>query len=164
MNHPEPIRILFVCLGNICRSPSGENVLRHIVEKEGLSEHFEIDSAGTIDFHQGNPPDSRMMEAARKRGIAMKGNARQVKPRDFSKYGIILAMDRNNYQDLVAVSERCPDINAKLEMFCDYCEQYDETEVPDPYYGSESGFSKVLDLLEDGCVSIVEQWKRGALK
>ena len=164
MSQPAPFRILFVCLGNICRSPSGENVLRHIVEREGLSEQFEIDSAGTIDFHQGNPPDSRMRAAASKRGIEMEGHARQVTPEDFSKFDLILAMDRSNYQDLVAVSEQCPDINAKLEMFCDYCERHEETEVPDPYYGGESGFFKVLDLLEDGCVTLVERWKNGALR
>ncbi len=164
MSDSSPFRILFVCLGNICRSPSGENVLRHIVEREGLSEHFEIDSAGTIDFHQGNPPDSRMRDAASTRGIVMEGRARQVTPEDFSKFDLILAMDRSNYQDLVAVSERCPEITAKLEMFCDYCERHEETEVPDPYYGGQSGFFKVLDLLEDGCVSIVERWKNGALR
>lgn len=163
MSQPKPFSILFVCLGNICRSPSGENVLRHIAEKEGVSDELEIDSAGTIDFHKGNPPDSRMTSAAQNRGIEMKGSARQVTPDDFSKFDLILAMDRSNYQDLVAVSERCSNITARLEMFCDYCDHHDESEVPDPYYGGESGFHKVLDLLEDGCANIVGKWKSGSL-
>jgi len=163
MDQPDPVSILFVCLGNICRSPSGENVLRHLVEKEGLAQHFRIDSAGTINYHAGNSPDSRMTAAARKRGIEMKGAARQVKPEDFANFDLIAAMDRSNYHDLVAISERCPAITAKLVMFCDFCESHDATEVPDPYYGGDDGFETVLNLLDDGCANIVKRWKNGSL-
>lgn len=163
MNQPDPVSILFVCLGNICRSPSGENVLRHLVEKEGLAQHFRIDSAGTINYHTGNPPDSRITTAAQKRGIAMKGQARQVMPEDFSGFDLVVAMDSSNYRDLVAVSEQCPEISAKLVMFCDFCEVHDATEVPDPYYGGDDGFETVLDLLDDGCSNILKRWKNGTL-
>ena len=98
-----PTRLLFVCLGNICRSPAGENVMNHLIGKEGLESQFVVDSAGTAGYHIGNPPDLRMGRAAKTRGIAMCGRARQVKPSDFSDFDWIFAMDRSNYDDLVAV-------------------------------------------------------------
>ncbi|MEX2578339.1 MAG: low molecular weight protein-tyrosine-phosphatase [Verrucomicrobiales bacterium] len=163
MPQPDPIRILFVCLGNICRSPSGENVLRHLVEAEELSEHFHIDSAGTIDYHSGHSPDTRMTAAALKRGIAVAGRARQATPDDFREFDLIVAMDRSNYDDLLALRDQCSEPTARLAMFCDFCENHDESDVPDPYYGGAAGFEKVLDLLEDGCGAIVRRWQRGEL-
>lgn len=156
-----PTRILFVCLGNICRSPSGENVMRHLVEKEGLSDAFELDSAGTAGWHIGKSPDSRMTAAARARGIRMSGRARQVKTEDFTDFDFIFAMDRSNYADLLALQSRCHAPTAQLQLFCDLCEEHDETEVPDPYYGGPEGFEKVLDLLEDGCAAFLRRWKNG---
>lgn len=155
--------VLFVCLGNICRSPSGENVMRHLIEQEGLSDHFKLDSAGTAGWHTGNPPDSRMTAAARNRGITMLGRARQVKPTDFERFDWIFAMDSSNYRDLEDVRDRCPNPTAKLVLFCDFCEEHEETEVPDPYYGGPEGFEKVLDLLEDGCSSFLRRWQSDTL-
>ena len=156
-------RLLFVCLGNICRSPAGENVMKHLIEKAGLTQRFSIDSAGTAGYHIGHVPDSRMTAAIRNRGIAMKGRARQVKPSDFAEFDWIFAMDRSNYEDLAAVRKRCDNPSAKLVLFCDFCESHEETEVPDPYYGGPEGFEKVLDLLEDGCGVFLRKWKTGEL-
>jgi len=154
-------RLLFVCLGNICRSPAGENVMNHLLESEGLAPQFEVDSAGTAGYHIGNPPDPRMTQAAGARGIAMRGRARQVKPADFEEFDWIFAMDRSNYEDLVAVQGRAANPTARLVLFCEFCEKHDEREVPDPYYGGTEGFEKVLDLLEDGCSSFLRRWRAG---
>lgn len=156
-------RILFVCLGNICRSPAGENVMNHLLEKTGLTQRFSVDSAGTAGFHTGNPPDLRMAKAARNRGIAMNGRARQVTPSDFTEFDWIFAMDRSNYEDLAAIRKRCESPTANLVLFCDFCESHQETEVPDPYYGGPEGFEKVLDLLEDGCGTFLRRWQAGEL-
>lgn len=158
-----PTRLLFVCLGNICRSPAGENVMNHLIEKEGLKQRFLVDSAGTADFHIGKAPDNRMALSAENRSIAMCGRARQVKPSDFSEFDWIFAMDRSNYDDLVTVRQRCNDPTARLVLFCEFCESHTESEVPDPYYGGPEGFEKVLDLLEDGCRVFLRKWKAGEL-
>ncbi len=158
-----PTRLLFVCLGNICRSPAGENVMNHLLEREGLVSQFEVDSAGTAGYHIGNPPDERMTRAAHLRGIAMTGRARQVKPADFEEFDWIFAMDRSNHEDLQRVRTRAKDPTAKLVLFGDFCEQHEEREVPDPYYGGPEGFEKVLDLLEDGCSAFLRNWRKGQL-
>jgi protein-tyrosine phosphatase len=155
----EPTRLLFVCLGNICRSPSGENMMRHVLREESLLESFELDSAGTESWHIGKSPDSRMIEAARNRGIEMTGRARQVTPEDFKTFDWILAMDRSNFDDLIDVRERCHDPRARLVLFCEFCEEHRADEVPDPYYGGPEGFETVLDLLEDGCRSFLRRWR-----
>lgn len=155
----ESTRLLFVCLGNICRSPSGENVMRHIMDSMGLSGEFEIDSAGTAGWHTGKRPDSRMIAAAKKRGIKMEGIARQVNPDDFTRYDWIFAMDRSNYDALLDVRDRCSNPTARLILFCEFCDEHEEDEVPDPYYGGPDGFEKVLDLIEDGCTSFLMLWK-----
>jgi len=144
-------KILFVCMGNICRSPAAENVFRHFVKAEGVEDQFEIDSAGTVNFHTGNPPDSRMTEAAKRRGIPMTGTARQVKSADFMEFDWILTMDDDNYLDLLEIRSTLPHPTAKLVKFCDFCENFDEDSVPDPYYGGADGFELVLNMLEDGC-------------
>lgn len=156
-------RLLFVCLGNICRSPAGENVMNHLLEREGLNTRFEVDSAGTAGYHIGNAPDLRMSKAARARGIAMKGRARQVKPSDFEAFDWIFAMDRSNFEDLAAVRMRSDNPTARLVLFCDFCEKHEEKEVPDPYYGGPEGFEKVLDLLEDGCSTFLRRWREEKL-
>lgn len=155
----QPVRLLFVCLGNICRSPAGENVMSHLIDEAGLTSRFEVDSAGTAGYHIGNGPDPRMRTAATNRGIPMTGKARQVKPADFEEFDWIFAMDRSNYDDLQAVERRCQNPTAKLVLFCDFCEKHTETEVPDPYYGGAEGFETVLDLLEDGCSAFLRKWK-----
>lgn len=157
-------RLLFVCLGNICRSPAGENVMNHLLEREDLAGQFEVDSAGTAGYHVGNAPDLRMTRAARARGIAMAGQARQVRAADFETFDWIFAMDRSNFEDLAAIRKRSGTPTAKLVLFCEFCERHDETDVPDPYYGGPEGFEKVLDLLEDGCSVFLRKWRSGELE
>jgi len=140
------MRILFVCLGNICRSPTAEGVFRQRVRAAGLEERVRIDSAGTGDWHVGKAPDARTCQAARRRGYDLDAlRARQVCREDFSRFDLILAMDRSNLKDLQAM--RPGDALAELDL---YLRRYalEESEVPDPYYGGEEGFERVLDLLE----------------
>lgn len=159
-----PMKLLFVCMGNICRSPSGENVMRAQLESAGLLEQFEIDSAGTIGYHTGNSPDARMTQAAEARGINMVGSARQVTSDDLKDFDWVFAMDHENFTDLKALEKTCPAPKAKIVMFCDFCEDHEEEEVPDPYYGGPEGFKKVLDLLEDGCDVFIRKFQEGTLE
>lgn len=151
-------KILFVCLGNICRSPSAENIMRYLVEKEGLSDQISCDSAGIIDYHIGKPPDPRMIEAAKARGIQLTGKARQFHASNFENYDLILAMDRDNYWDLVSLDPKRK-YRHKIQMICDYAKNYRDTEVPDPYYGGEEGFNHVINLLLDACGGLLEEIK-----
>lgn len=162
MSQVENYRILFVCMGNICRSPAGENVLRSMLAAEGIAERFDIDSAGTISMHSGNSPDQRMIDAGRARGLPMTGRARQVTPADLEKFDLILAMDDENlsYLQDLSTGDRS---RAELRLFCDFCKQFEERYVPDPYYGGAEGFETVLDLLEDGCAGLISQWRAGTL-
>lgn len=140
------MRILFVCLGNICRSPTAEGVFRDRVRAAGLEERIHIDSAGTGDWHVGKAPDIRTRRAARLRGYDLEAlRARQVCREDFARFDLILAMDRSNLRDLQAI--RPQGTAAGLDL---YLHRYalEEDEVPDPYYGGEEGFERVLDLLE----------------
>ena len=146
--------ILFVCMGNICRSPSGENVMRKLLEQAGLDCSVKCDSAGTIGFHTGNPPDCRMAQAGRKRALPMTGSARQVTASDMERFDLILAMDDANHADLIELA--APEHRSKIKRFCEYCIEHSDTEVPDPYYGGAQGFEHVLDLLEDGCSQILK--------
>ncbi len=150
MSQVENYRILFVCMGNICRSPAGENVMRSMIEAEGISDRFELDSAGTISMHSGNSPDRRMIEAGRARGVPMTGRARHVKSDDLEKFDLILAMDDDNLSYLQDLTKGRGS-KAELRLFCEFCTQHEASCVPDPYYGGAAGFEKVLDLLEDGC-------------
>jgi protein-tyrosine phosphatase len=142
-------------MGNICRSPAGEAVMRHLVEAEGLAGRVECDSAGTIAFHTGNPPDHRMHSAAAGRGITTNGQARQICDDDYHSFDLILTMDDEN---LVNVRNMAPagESPAQIRPFCDFVTDSTATEVPDPYYGGSKGFETVLDLLEDGCASLLE--------
>ncbi|MDQ8201725.1 low molecular weight protein-tyrosine-phosphatase [Pelagicoccus sp. SDUM812003] len=146
--------ILFVCMGNICRSPAGENVMRKLLQDAGLQDQVECDSAGTIGYHTGNSPDARMSAAGRKRGLPMTGRARQVVAEDLDRFDLVLAMDNDNYADLMQLAT--DENRAKVKRFCDFCIEYSDTQVPDPYYGGAQGFEHVLDLLEDGCQQILE--------
>ena len=143
-------------MGNICRSPAAEAVMRHLVESEGLAKRIECDSAGTISFHTGSPPDPRMHEAAAKRGIRTGGQARQIRADDYRSFDMILTMDDEN---LINVRKMAPagDHPAEVRPFCDFVTEAVATEVPDPYYGGLQGFETVLDLLEDGSASLLEQ-------
>jgi protein-tyrosine phosphatase len=141
------MKILFVCLGNICRSPTAEVVFRTVVAREAPDLHLEIDSAGTAGYHIGAPPDSRTRQAALRRGYDMSAlRARVVEPVDFTRFDLILAMDRQN---LEVLQRRAPqDARERIRLFLEFAPEADATEVPDPYYGGVNGFEEVLDLVE----------------
>ena len=138
--------ILFVCMGNICRSPIAEGVFRKLVSDAGRNSEFEIDSAGTIGYHVGHRSDRRMRSAALKRGYELDSLARLIDRSDFDRFDLIIAMDDDNFRDLERMS---PGARAKVVRMCDYCEVSEAAEVPDPYYGGEEGFGIVIDILED---------------
>jgi protein-tyrosine phosphatase len=146
--------ILFVCMGNICRSPTAEGVFRKLVSDAGRDSEFEIDSAGTIGYHAGGNADSRMRSAAKGRGYRLDSIARRITHTDFDRFDLIVTMDNDNFHDVSAMN---PGTGAELVRMCDYCEEFDETEVPDPYYGGEAGFQKVIDILEDACANLLRQ-------
>lgn len=149
------VKVLFICMGNICRSPTAEGVFRAVVEEAGLSHRFEIDSAGTHAYHIGEPPDQRAQQAALGRGVDLSNQrARRVKESDFEYYDFVLAMDRDNLGNL---SYSCADEHSdKLQLFLDYAEHMNESEVPDPYYGGPQGFEHVLDLIEAASRGLLE--------
>ena len=142
--------ILFVCLGNICRSPMAEGVFRKILERENAGERFKIDSAGLIGHHQGELPDSRMRYFAGKRGYLLTHRSKQFKRTDFDNYDIIIAMDDQNIAGLKQQAMTL-DEEAKIHRMTDFCQNIEATHVPDPYYGGDQGFENVIDLLEDAC-------------
>ena len=141
------IRVLFVCLGNICRSPTAEGVFRALVAREGLAHAIATDSAGTADYHIGEPPDPRSRAAALKRGVDISDlRGRQVARDDFVRFHYVLAMDRSNYNSLARL---CPtDARDRLRLFLEFATDAGLDEVPDPYYGGGDGFEHVLDLAE----------------
>ena len=145
------VRVLFIYLGNICRSPAAEGVFRAVVESRGLEHAFEIDSAGIGDWHIGDLPDPRMRRHAAARGYGLTHHARQVKPYDFERFDIVIAMDDNNRSDLRRLAPT-PDDEAKIVMMSEFFSPgTHSTYVPDPYYEGAEGFELVLDLLEDSC-------------
>lgn len=148
------IRILMVCLGNICRSPTAQGVLEKLIENEGLAKAIEVDSAGTGDYHIGAPPDSRSLAAAARRGYDLSPQrARQVCPRDFDTFHYILAMDRTNLKELRAL---CPPAHrTKLHLLLEFADTSHEA-VPDPYYSGQDGFELVLDLVEQACTGLIQ--------
>ncbi len=141
------VAVLFVCMGNICRSPTAHGVFRALVEREGLADVITIDSAGTHAYHVGSPPDRRAQATARERGIDLSDLvARRVMEEDFEVFDYVLAMDQDNY---MALSEICPDQHVdKIHMFMDFADRMRTREVPDPYYGGPAGFERVFDLVE----------------
>lgn len=154
-------KIIFVCLGNICRSPSGEGVFSHLVEHHGLSHLFQIDSAGTAAYHVGERADGRMRQHALKRGIELTSRARQFQFHDFEKFDLIVCMDRSNFQNIKAL-DITGEYDSKIVMMTDYAQRMDYKEVPDPYYGGPQGFELVLDILEDSCNGLLERFVRDA--
>ena len=148
-------RILFVCMGNICRSPAAEGILRSKAEKAGLAEHYEIDSAGTYSGHSGDLPDPRMREAAQRRGYRLTHRARPVLDEDFSRFDMLIAMDERNYDALDRLAFTLED-KAKIYRMTDFSSRHDYDHVPDPYYEGREGFELVLDLLEDACTGLLK--------
>ncbi|MEH1859096.1 MAG: low molecular weight protein-tyrosine-phosphatase [Nostoc sp.] len=154
-----PYKLLFVCLGNICRSPSAENIMNHLIEQAGLSEHILCDSAGTSSYHIGSPPDRRMSAAAAtKLGIKLRGRARPFQKSDFQDFDLILAMDRENYENILTL-DRTEQYQHKVRLMCEFCSRHTLKEVPDPYYGGQEGFNQVIDLLIDACEGLLTKVK-----
>jgi protein-tyrosine phosphatase len=150
----KPHKLLFVCLGNICRSPSAENIMNYLVAQNHLESQFECDSAGTSNYHVGNPPDRRMAAAAMRRGIQLSGRARQFQKSDFEAFDLILAMDQANQQDILALDPEGKYWH-KVKLMCDFCSTHNDQDVPDPYYGGSEGFNYVIDLLLDACEGLL---------
>ena len=147
--------LVFVCMGNICRSPAGENIFRHHVKQAGLSEKIICDSAGTIGMHAGKKPDERMSKTILQRGYNVTGAARQFTTQDFEAFDLILTMDHENYQNVSQLAKNDEDL-AKVKPFTDFCYHHDHDEVPDPYYGGAAGFELVADLIEDGSKGLLD--------
>lgn len=161
MEEKKTYNVLFVCLGNICRSPSAEAVFRSAVERAGFEDRIGIDSAGISGYHAGEGADARMARHAAHRGYRLTSVSRPVTERDFDRFDLIVGMDDSNIRDLErkAPREGC---RAKIRRMTDFCTQHDETEVPDPYYGGAAGFERVLDLLEDACEGLLDYVRREA--
>ena len=156
---PEPTRILFVCMGNICRSPTAEGVMRHLVREAGLEEEILIDSAGTGDWHAGDPPDRRATDAARHRGVVLEGAARQITVEDFEAFDLLLAMDRENLAGIRAVAPS-PGAAGKARLLREFdpgSAGAPDLDVPDPYYGGPQGFETVLDQVEAACRGLLDE-------
>ena len=149
------INILFVCMGNICRSPMAHGVFQSLVEQHSLQETIAVDSAGTYAYHTGEPPDSRARAVAAQRGYSLEHlRARKVKALDFTAFDLILAMDHQNHADLLA---RCPKASkGRVRLLLDFARRAGYEEVPDPYYGGLDGFESVLDMIEDACAGLLE--------
>lgn len=149
MSKAPEVSVLFVCMGNICRSPAAEGVFRHMVARAGIAHRVHVDSAGTLGYHEGDLPDSRMRKAAAQRGYDLDHRARQVQPADFERFDYVLAMDDRNMTDLVRLFGHGPVAKAKLLL--EWHPQRPRRDVPDPYYGGAAGFELVLDLVEAAC-------------
>ena len=145
-----PTSILFVCLGNICRSPMAEGVFLSILEREGQSSDFNIDSAGTLGAHIGELADRRMRFFAEKRGYTLTHRSRKFTRADFDRFDWIVVMDDRNFDDVQSMTMTTEEVS-KIHRMVDFCQKSDATYIPDPYYGGDQGFENVIDLLEDAC-------------
>ena len=162
LNSNKKYRVLFVCLGNICRSPAAEGIFRHIVKEIGMEEYFKIDSAGTYGGHAGEHPDRRMRTAALYRGYGLTHSSRQIRSLDFLDFDLVIAMDDQNYEDLMHLA---PSVEAthKVRRMSEFLKLRKMSYIPDPYYMGAEGFSLVLDLLEDGCQNLYDELVNNAL-
>jgi protein-tyrosine phosphatase len=158
----KPVRILFVCTGNICRSPTAEGVFRHLVRSEGLEDRIGTDSAGTHDYHVGEPPDPRSVAAAMRRGYDIKDlRARRLAPDDFARFDLLLAMDRGHLRLMrrLAPAPAAP----RLRLFLDYAPRLGLSDVPDPYYGDARDFESALGLIEHGARGLLDALRGGGV-
>lgn len=149
------VKVLFVCLGNICRSPTAEGVFRRLLAEEGMESAIHVDSAGTAAYHVGSPPDERAREAALRRGVDLSDiRGRRVEPSDIKTFDYVLAMDRENHSNLLAIAG---EHGHKIRLFMEYSSRFDDSEVPDPYYGGPNGFEQVLDMIEDAAEGLLRE-------
>ncbi|MBQ1253507.1 MAG: low molecular weight phosphotyrosine protein phosphatase [Alistipes sp.] len=156
-------RILFVCLGNICRSAAANGIMQQMVEQQGLGDSIMIDSAGTYGGHAGDLPDPRMRVAASRRGYNLTHRARKVREQDFYDFDLIVVMDDTNYENVARLAPERKYLN-KVYRFVEFSKSYPEwSYVPDPYYEGHEGFELVLDLLEDGCSELLNQINKGLI-
>lgn len=152
------IRLCFVCLGNICRSPTAEGIFQSLVQQRGLDKHYQIDSAGTGGWHVGAAPDPRSAQEAKARGVELHSQARQFQSPDFEAFDQVIAMDRNNQRDLVALCPR-PELACKVQLLRDFDPQNtrgESLDVPDPYYGQERGFAEVFEICQRSCGALLD--------
>jgi protein-tyrosine phosphatase len=154
-----PYSILFVCLGNICRSPAAEIIFRKMVEEAERSEDFHIDSAGTIGYHEGSPPDPRMAEALERNGYTIDGCARQIAEEDLEKFDLIVTMDETNQADVQRL-DKSGRLHQKIRPLVSFCRSHTDLRVPDPYYGGQRGFDHVIRLLGDGCGGVLDEFSK----
>lgn len=153
-----PKKVLFVCLGNICRSPAAEGILLHLLSQQGLNDRISVDSAGTSGYHRGQLPDSRMRKAAEQRGYELNCRARSLVPKDIQDFDLIIAMDRDNYR---AVHQLASTAAPHVKLLSDYLGSDWPRDVPDPYHGGEEGFEYVLNMLEAACPKILAELLKG---
>ncbi|HEY4754428.1 MAG TPA: low molecular weight protein-tyrosine-phosphatase [Ignavibacteriaceae bacterium] len=151
-------KILFVCLGNICRSPAAEGILKKYISQKKLDESFQIDSAGFLDYHEGKNYDPRMIRHAKNRGYNLEGTSRPFLPEDFRKFDLIIAMDNEIFDNLKSI-DKIREFENKIFKMTDFSSQKDYDEVPDPYYLKADGFELVLDILEDSCKGLLNKLK-----
>lgn len=150
------IKVLFVCMGNICRSPTAEGVFRHFLRRNQLDDRVEVDSAGTHGYHVGEAPDPRTQRAAAARGYDLSSiRARKVAPADIEYFDLVLAMDRSNLNALKTMA--APEFSDRIRLFMDYARNFEDSEVPDPYYGLGHGFDLVIDMVEDASQGLIEE-------
>ena len=152
----KPYRVLFVCLGNICRSPAAEIIFRKLVDDAGRADDFQIDSAGTIGHHQGAPPDPRMSDALERNGFTVQGRSRKIEAADLENFDLIVTMDESNLTDVRRL-DPTGRLHPKIRPLVSFCRTHDDLRVPDPYYGGQRGFDHVISLLGDGCGGILEE-------
>lgn len=157
------VKVLFACMGNICRSPSAHGVFQDLVVREGLANQFEVDSCGTLNFHAGDAPDPRSQRTAKDRGFDISHlRARQFTTEDFTYFDYILAMDNNNLDEL---RDAAPyELRERVQLFCPYATQHTEREVPDPYYGGAHGFEHVFDLILDASEGLLKHIRETDLR
>ena len=156
MSDIETVNVVFVCMGNICRSPTAEGVFRHAVKAKNLQDVIKIDSAGTHAYHIGESPDSRSQATAKLRGVDISAQrARKVEANDFERFDYVIAMDRSNYESLKVLAT--PEQQKRLHLFMSFTSAWENTEVPDPYYGAGDGFTTVFDMVQSASEGLLER-------
>ena len=154
------VNVLFVCLGNICRSPAAEGIFKKMVADEGLENEILVDSAGTSGWHEGELPDDRMRMHGQRRGYDFSSRSRKFGEKDFGIFDYIIVMDDDNYRNVKKLAKSKEDV-AKIHLMTDFSDKYSHSHVPDPYYGGSSGFELVMDLLEDACENLLNRIAKG---